>query len=83
MLLAELIADVVCKVIVRNLIDEGRLFLDPDWNQEQAIEAYDTFVNDLSNPDSEYYREVIERLHQTYVVRAEGTRRRARTRGAN
>ena len=80
MLYAELIGDIVCKVLVRDLIEDGRLFLDPDWDQEQTIEAYDTFVNDISNPDSEYYRRVMELLQQTYVVRGEGTSRQRRTR---
>jgi len=83
MLLAELIGDVVRKVLVRDLIDDGRLFLGRDWDQEQVIEAYDTFVNDICNPDSEYYRRVMELLQQNYVVRAEDAPRRRRTRKAN
>lgn len=83
MLLAELIGDVVRKVLVRDLIDDGRLFLDPDWDQEQVIEAYDTFVNDICNPDSEYYRRVMEVIQHNYVVRAGEVPRRRRTRKAN
>ncbi len=68
MLLAELIGQIVCRVLVKDRIDEGKLFLDPDDDPMQTIEAYDTFLDDIHNPQDEDYKEVMKLLQEMYVL---------------